>query len=246
MARAITAATGLGRCWPPANQSMSSAIQKSVSVWVAIRYSSQIINSPSGRAVRPAAARRCNISSFFGRAVSSGAKIGAAGSSVGASKFIVVKLGNGLSVAVALSSVLSKFSGRGKSAASAKVLSASGALAGAGVFVMCDVSNADTGGRIPPRRVRINAPRISSGIYCGSSMCSGSLCCPFGAGAGSGAGSGAGGANARTMNPGRGIVNSGFFVRIIIAVVAAYIGTAANTINPNTKPPNPCRCECAS
>ena len=38
---------------------------------------------------------------------------------------------------------------------------------------------------------------------------------------------------------GNGIVIKGFFVRIMMVVVATYNGIAANSIIPNTKPPNP-------
>lgn len=64
-------------------------------------------------------------------------------------------------------------------------------------------------------------------------------------GGGAGVVIGAGGVNARVINCGIGIVNSGRWVRIIINVVAIYIGIAANIKIPNTKPPKPCRWECA-
>ena len=49
-----------------------------------------------------------------------------------------------------------------------------------------------------------------------------------------------------SMILGNGIVNSGFFLRIIIAVVAIYNGIADNINNPNTNPGNPYNLECAS
>ena len=46
-------------------------------------------------------------------------------------------------------------------------------------------------------------------------------------------------------NSGAGILNNGFFVRMIMVVVAMYNGNAANTNIPNTKPGNPRSWACA-
>lgn len=61
---------------------------------------------------------------------------------------------------------------------------------------------------------------------------------------GSSAAGGGGGANARLINPGTGIVSSGFLLRAIIAVVATYSGNAAKIKMTNTNPPNPCSRAC--
>lgn len=150
------AAVGLGRCLPLANQSASSAIQKSGSSCTAIILSLYIINSPSGRA--PFNFFSIGDVAVSGASVCSWGCVGAgvSGSVAGASNVMSVKLGND-GISVSALSVKSKSVGNGKSSAVsivpllawvvAAIVTGAGAGACWGVVVICDVSNADTGGR---------------------------------------------------------------------------------------------------
>ena len=99
----------------------------------------------------------------------------------------------------------------------------------------------------PCSRARVNAARTSAGIVFAGvlGVVSGagggaSVALDAGAGAVVGASIGTG-----VINFGNGILNSGFFVRITILVVAMYIGTAAKINMPNTNPGNPRNSACA-
>ncbi len=237
---AVRRAVGEGFCLPAANQSLSSAIQKSGSSWMAIANLSVIIMSfvadmiLSPRVVKNSIVSVSGIvSAVVGAGVSSGASSKLISLKTGADMF---KISSPFASGAGDSSPKSKSVGNGKSvmssvvafcadAAGASVADAicgTGTTAGvAGGCVIISVLKDDTGGGHVWCRARKNGPRNSRGRWSGNGAASGT-----GAGAGtessvfSSAGAGAGDGFNRTKNAGNLILNSGALVRIIIAVVA--------------------------
>lgn len=93
---------------------------------------------------------------------------------------------------------------------------------------------------MPFVRARLNMARISDGIAFSGSVGVGFCFVAVGCAAGTAWGCVFFG----ILIFGKGIVNSGFFVRTIILVVAMYNGIAAKINIPNTKPGNPRNSAC--
>lgn len=236
---AVRRAVGEDFCLPAANQSLSSAIQKSGSSWMAITNLSVIIISFVADIILSPRVVKNSIVSKSG-VVSVDASGGV--SSDGSSKLISVKTGadtfTKFSPGAPASGVVSpksKSVGNGKSVMSSGVadgvavappvgtISGTGTTAGAAGDVISAL-NADTGGGHACPRARRNGPRNSRGRWSSNGGASG-----IGASvdvesavlsSSTGAGAGAGLAFNRAKNAGRGILNSGALVRTIIVVVA--------------------------
>ena len=95
-------------------------------------------------------------------------------------------------------------------------------------------------------RARINAPRISAGIFsCGVSIVGSAVCSVAGAGFSAGSVSDfCFFSIIFFMHFGTHILNKVFWFRATIAVVAIYNGIAANVIMQNVNPEKPCKCAC--